>query len=1249
MAGRNVVDLTLSEDEPVGNGSGDSPGRQRARSKQNRRRPILIDSDEEDDPVIFYYAKKALESEISRKPSEHRHSALRSDPISTHKGSLSTSIEAATGLTGHDVTRMRIKHTARPRSPHSKPAAKPAAKPSAPARRSQQTDQDDLPSGGKKSTLNLKPSPWKGWIMVDEGDKPEPARNEKATARKYGSVGLPNRPSGSRKRRLSSSDEECNREQNSRAKFPRTPSIRKDARNSTTTPKSSARAGKAPEPSVAMTESLSQEKPNTITKKAVTSGKTSEMSKTKLNSSLQRNMEQITLADPPTKQNRNEEIESAISRREASSSGSSKSKHGSSPGLPTISSPGARPAPAKESHTSSPKPISSDPVKLEQAGSNSDAAVADSVGTDQALAIRGFPSAESGPANVEAPSDAGNQMQENEAPELDFTFASVQDILAKYTEEMHDDHALFTKALLARARQSHNSDSRTIGSSSQDQQAHSRSPFASMKPIATQVPTKSTTSNEAYFTQIVWNGNMKFNDKNSKTAYFSVRPKISDFSSEPRDVPSYAEFVSLKQNVLAKNERAKINWPYLGDTLKRDEGKFQAELRESYLITIEDSTRQYQQSAQAAKYSPYVQSFLAEVGCSMDDVLRYLLEPILSSEIQVTQDVAGAVSSREKSCTEDFNRSSERWVKVLSQLPESSNQALAAAALACHVFLLKCNMSLWHVARHYVLEKWSASTDTHASSGRSEFRAFACRVCQLHDCPFHGEYQEGDEFDNAAEPIIDQQESLIHNRKVLVTSDDQHHDRYSDGLPLRTKPRLTESELNSWRDKTNAAIPEKQTPFLPCSHSGSCKDKQCSCSVNKVMCEKTCSCSLECERRFHGCHCAQNQRGSCKDQRCPCYRLNRECDPDLCGTCGATEILDPVNMRNPNSTRGKCHNVSIQLSIPKRTLLGHSEIHGFGLYAGEAVRKDELIGEYIGELISREEGDRRGIVAHHLLTDYLFTLTKGQDIDGSIAGNKIRFVNHSKSKTTRNCVPRILLCNTAVRIGLFAIRDIAVGEELFFDYKMSVATDRAKPLREKGEEAEDSQIPRSGLWRDLGDSGGQRQTHSRPRKRFKERAFLEKESNGEPDTEPVVRRVKSKLGGARPGAGRKPKFKRSKGISDSTELHQSQNVASASISADKGKERVIEESPDASDRRRALEQQLFGDMEDGDDGGPEEDDQIEDDDVEDTGQRGRGIFRPRDRVQDSEDDSDYEEDDDELTPRRSNRHRRETRKFKYTR
>ena len=86
---------------------------------------------------------------------------------------------------------------------------------------------------------------------------------------------------------------------------------------------------------------------------------------------------------------------------------------------------------------------------------------------------------------------------------------------------------------------------------------------------------------------------------------------------------------------------------------------------------------------------------------------------------------------------------------------------------------------------------------------------------------------------------------------------------------------------------------------------------------------------------------------------------NRECDPDLCKTCDAH--LPPFNDPAKEAQR-VCLNVKLQTSQKKPVFLGRSAIHGWGAYSKEPVEKNELVTEYLGEVISQEEADRRCVM-----------------------------------------------------------------------------------------------------------------------------------------------------------------------------------------------------------------------------------------------------------------------------------------------
>jgi len=64
---------------------------------------------------------------------------------------------------------------------------------------------------------------------------------------------------------------------------------------------------------------------------------------------------------------------------------------------------------------------------------------------------------------------------------------------------------------------------------------------------------------------------------------------------------------------------------------------------------------------------------------------------------------------------------------------------------------------------------------------------------------------------------------------------------------------------------------------------------------------------------------------------------------------------------------------------------------------------------------------------------YNANIRTGQEVDSTRGGNKFRFINNSVK--SGNCAPVIKLCGTVSRIGMYALRDLVPGEELYFNYQ----------------------------------------------------------------------------------------------------------------------------------------------------------------------------------------------------------------------
>ncbi len=111
-----------------------------------------------------------------------------------------------------------------------------------------------------------------------------------------------------------------------------------------------------------------------------------------------------------------------------------------------------------------------------------------------------------------------------------------------------------------------------------------------------------------------------------------------------------------------------------------------------------------------------------------------------------------------------------------------------------------------------------------------------------------------------------------------------------------------------------------------------------------------------------------------------------------------------------------------------------SSIHSKGVFAKKEIPEGIRIIEYIGDRITKAESNRRADIpleknkknADHGAV-YIFQLNKRYDIDGYVAWNTARLINHS-------CDPN---CETDIirgKIWIIALRDIKKGEELSYNY-----------------------------------------------------------------------------------------------------------------------------------------------------------------------------------------------------------------------
>jgi uncharacterized protein len=116
----------------------------------------------------------------------------------------------------------------------------------------------------------------------------------------------------------------------------------------------------------------------------------------------------------------------------------------------------------------------------------------------------------------------------------------------------------------------------------------------------------------------------------------------------------------------------------------------------------------------------------------------------------------------------------------------------------------------------------------------------------------------------------------------------------------------------------------------------------------------------------------------------------------------------------------------------RRIQVRRSGVHGKGVFALRDIERGETIIEYVGEVISAAEADRRHPRdpedPNHT---FYFALDDGRVIDAGVGGNAARWINHS-------CQPNCKAVEEDGHVFIRARRRLLAGEELNYDYGLVI-------------------------------------------------------------------------------------------------------------------------------------------------------------------------------------------------------------------
>ncbi|KAM9360692.1 histone-lysine N-methyltransferase SETD1B-A-like [Symphorus nematophorus] len=121
----------------------------------------------------------------------------------------------------------------------------------------------------------------------------------------------------------------------------------------------------------------------------------------------------------------------------------------------------------------------------------------------------------------------------------------------------------------------------------------------------------------------------------------------------------------------------------------------------------------------------------------------------------------------------------------------------------------------------------------------------------------------------------------------------------------------------------------------------------------------------------------------------------------------------------------------------KRIRFSRSHIHEWGLFAMEPIAADEMVIEYVGQIIRQVIADMREqrYEEEGIGSSYLFRVDQDTIIDATKFGNLARFINHSCNP---NCYAKIITVESQKKIVIYSRQPISINEEITYDYKFPI-------------------------------------------------------------------------------------------------------------------------------------------------------------------------------------------------------------------
>ncbi|KAI8137666.1 hypothetical protein BJV82DRAFT_333129, partial [Fennellomyces sp. T-0311] len=197
----------------------------------------------------------------------------------------------------------------------------------------------------------------------------------------------------------------------------------------------------------------------------------------------------------------------------------------------------------------------------------------------------------------------------------------------------------------------------------------------------------------------------------------------------------------------------------------------------------------------------------------------------------------------------------------------------------------------------------------------------------------------------------------------------------------------------------------------------------------------------------------------CECDGSSCSSLCHDNEENVYSAEGCIQIPQGIPVYECNDScacSSSCHNRVVQRGRQVPLEIYKTKHKGWGVRSTQNISEGMFVEQYIGEVITNQQGNQRGKFYDKAGTTYLFDMDFGESvtyvIDSFLLGNASHFFNHS-------CSPNLSVYAVYSdsgdpnfhRLAFFANRPIKAGEELTIDYEGRIkgddtsASSRAKP------------------------------------------------------------------------------------------------------------------------------------------------------------------------------------------------------------